>query len=152
MATDKKKNATINQTVSQFVDAGIGLAILPFNILQRSLTSAKEDSLNQFSSLQERGSAIEKQLKETLTSFDLCNPIKSRFSSQSSKNAKLEQLSVKVDSLVELVAELAATKVAETKPQPTQAAPRKRAARSSTTAKPRTTRAKSTSSTTKKDA
>ncbi|MBO1255138.1 hypothetical protein J3L16_05480 [Alteromonas sp. 5E99-2] len=152
MATDKKQYTAANQTISQFVDAGIGLAMLPFSLLQRSFTAVKEDSINHFSSLQERGSAVEKQLKENLTSFKLCSPIKSRFDSLSSKDAKLEQLSVKIDSLVELVAELAAKKAAETKSKPTQATPRKRAARSSTTAKPRTTRAKSTTSTTKKDA
>lgn len=157
MATDKKQNTTIEHTISQFVDAGIGLAILPFNLLQRSFTSAKEDYKSQFSSLQERGTAIEKQLKDTLAPFSLCNTLKSNFSSQSSKEAKLERLSVKIDSLVELVAELAANKTVEinaakSTPPPAKATPRKRTSRSSTTAKPRTTRTKNISATTKKDA
>lgn len=155
MATHNKQNETVDQTISQFIDAGLGLATLPFHLLQRSLSTTKENTINEFSSLQVHGALVEKRLKETLTSFNFCSTIKSRFSSQSSKDVKLTQLSLKIDSLAESVAKIAAKQAAETTPKtppkPTPAAPRKRATRSASGTKPRTTSTKSTTSTTKKD-
>ena len=160
MAAKDQKSSTVEQTVSQFLDAGIGLAMLPFSLAQQSFAATKEETASKLASLQARGEKLDAQLRDQLNPAKFCSQLMQSLSPKASREAKIEELSAKVDTLVELVATLAAKQAAEKAAEAeAKPAPRKRATRSPATktpAKPRTTRAKSTAkspaSTPKKDA
>ncbi len=165
MAAQDKQPSTVEQTVSQFLDAGIGLAMLPFSLAQQSFASTKEETASKLAALQARGEELDAQLRSQLNPAKFCGQMLQAFSPKASREAKIDELSAKVDTLVELVATLAAKQAAEkaaaseTKSAESKPAPRKRTTRSAATkapAKPRATKtsgtAKTTSATPKKDA
>lgn len=115
MTTENATTNRVEQTISQFIDAGMGLALLPFSLVQKSFESTKEQTQAKFSALQSRGEGIEQQLKHMLNVNGLCDQVLSKLSPKAKREAKLEVLSGKVDALVEQVAKLAAQKAAEKK-------------------------------------
>lgn len=107
------------QTIAQFIDAGIGLAMLPFALVQKTFMFTKEETSNTLASLQTRGEQVDEKLRDSIATIEqisplkLCNKVFGAISNKPSKDEKIEQLSSKVDTLVELVATLAAKKAAE---------------------------------------
>jgi Lon protease-like protein len=133
-----------NLSIAQLIDAGIGLAMLPLSLVQKTLTLTKEETSTRLSSLQARGEKVDENFRNSIANIEqlgpikLCNKLLSAVSNKPSKDEKIEQLSSKVDTLVELVATLAAKKAAEqASASPTVGettpAPKKRAPRTATT-------------------
>lgn len=168
---ESKANSTSNvdQTVAQFIDAGIGLVMLPFSMAQQSFEKSKKTTGEKFDELQARGSKLEADLREKIEPAKnrikvsaMCNQVVKMLSPKASREAKLDALSKKIDTLVELVATIAAKQAAAAKEgsegkkeTPAPAAKTRRrsttaAASSATAAKPATRkRATTTKRTTK---
>lgn len=167
MSSSENQPATIEQAVSQFIDAGIGLAMLPFSLVSKSFNTTKEQTSSQFASLQSRGEELDAKIREQLNPSKLCNKLMSAISPTSKREQKIEQLSAKVDTLVELVATLAAKQAADKAPTKSAtsgaksegadkpATTRKRATRTTSATKaaaPKTTKTRTPRTTAKKDA
>jgi len=168
MESKQKTNTTIDQTVAQFIDAGIGLAMLPFSLVQQTFESTKDSTNAKFDELQARGEKVESELfekfdpaRQKANLASICNQVSLMLSPRANREAKLDVLSKKVDTLVELVATLAAKKAAEAETKTSAASEkpktttRKRASTTSKTAsaskttstRKRTTTAKRTTKT-----
>ena len=148
MENKQKSTAAIDQTLAQFIDAGIGLAMLPFSIFQQSFDSTKGKTSAKFEELQARGEQVESELREkfdplgqSVSFANICNQVSLMLSPRANKEAKIEALSKKVDTLVELVATIAAKKAAE--------AAAAKTADEKPKAAPKTTRRRASTSTTK---
>ena len=156
MTIKRKSSLTVEQTISQFIDAGIGLVTLPFTIAQNAVSTSKEEVSQQLESLQARGEKVDAKIRSALIPSQLCNKLVNLLPSKSENSLKLDQLSQKVDTLVELVAVIAAKQAdeASVKPTPTKKAPtaRTRAPRSANkTTKASATKTQVTASMTKKE-
>lgn len=153
MDNKQKTSPSLDQTLAQFIDAGIGLAMLPFSMAQQTFESTKQSSQSRFDDLQARGEKLESDLKDKLDPFkqqanltNLCNQFSLFLSPKASREAKLDTLSKKIDTLVELVATLAAKQAA----QKAEAEPK--SSTKSTATKPKTTRRRTSSAAAKSTA
>ena len=147
MSTQESKSPVTDQTLSQLIDAGIGLAMLPFSLAQKTFTLTKEETSSRFAALHARGEQVDAKIREIVNPVKFCNTVKESFSTKAAKQAKIAELSEKIDTLVELIATVAAKQAAESKttaeakPAPRKRAPRATTAKTKTPAKPRASRA-----------
>ncbi|MFC3094957.1 hypothetical protein DRW07_17400 [Alteromonas sediminis] len=144
MESKQKKQSQIDQTVAQFIDAGIGVAMLPFSLVQQTFESTKDSTSAKFDELQARGEKVESELfgkidpaRQKANLANICNQVSMMLSPRASREAKLDTLSKKVDTLVELVSTLAAKKAAEAEAKP-------KTTTKAADDKPKTTRRKTT--------